>query len=377
MLLVKLNLSKQFWRHPRSLAFHTLTMSLRRSARNHVQVKPEADLPNGKVATEEAAESGPTKKRGRKSKAEPDTEVIASTAIAQDEAEEQDEEADTAHMPPPTTPNKRRKLDQTTTLPPVTPTPSAIAFMTSSSTSKPTPQPPATRLVKPHHTNAPLLTPGGTGVYSTFEDNASPSKAGVAAHPTNKTLLATACAHLVSVDPKLAPVIEKHYCKVFSPEGLAEKIDPFRSLASGIIAQQVSGAAASSIKNKFVSLFSPEECANGFPTPKAVTVKLMPELRSAGLSQRKAEYIQGLAEKFDKGELTVKGLLEGKDEDVMRELVAVRGLGRWSVEMFMCFGLKRLDVFSTGESCFSCSSAHRRAESCGGARPGVMLTWYR
>lgn len=191
------------------------------------------------------------------------------------------------------------------------------------------------------------MTPGGTGVYSTFEDNASPSKIGPPT--TNKTLLDMANAHLISMDPALAPVIEKHYCKVFSPEGLEEKIDPFRSLASGIMAQQVSGAAAKSIKNKFVALFEDFECPNGFPSPAAVVKKDIATLRTAGLSQRKAEYIQGLAEKFESGDLTVQGLLEGGDEDVMRDLVAVRGLGKWSVEMFMCFGLKRTDVFSTGE----------------------------
>ncbi|CZT25433.1 related to 3-methyladenine DNA glycosidase [Ramularia collo-cygni] len=271
---------------------------------------------------------------------------IASAAVAQEDGQHESE-----HMPPTTTPNKRRKISKPTAVPPITPTPSAIAFMTNSSTTKPTPQPPATRPIKLHSTNAPLLTPGGsTQFYSIHEDNTSPSKAVPHTPPTtNKTLLSTACEHLISIDPTLEPIIKKHHCKPFSPEGLAEKIDPFRALASGIIAQQVSGAAASSIKAKFVALFSTEECANGFPTPKAVVGKPMQELRSAGLSQRKAEYIQGLAGRFNDGELTVKGLLEGKDEDVMRELVAVRGLGRWSVEMFMCFGLKRTDVFSTGD----------------------------
>ena len=72
-------------------------------------------------------------------------------------------------------------------------------------------------------------------------------------------------------------------------------------------------------------------------------------LRSAGLSQRKAEYIQGLAQKFADGELSAEMLADASDEEVMERLVAVRGLGKWSVEMFMCFGLKRMDVFSTGD----------------------------
>ncbi|EME83945.1 uncharacterized protein MYCFIDRAFT_135013 [Pseudocercospora fijiensis CIRAD86] len=207
--------------------------------------------------------------------------------------------------------------------------------------------PPPTRPAEPHHTNATLVTPGGTQVpptYSNFED--SPSKKPTT---TTKTILDDACKHLISVDEKLRPVIEKHYCRIFSPEGLAEQIDPFRSLTSGIMAQQVSGAAAKSIKNKFISLFPAEACPNGFPPPSIVAKTDIATLRTAGLSQRKAEYIQGLAQKFHSGELSAKMLMEGSDEEVMEKLVAVRGLGAWSVEMFMCFGLKRMDIFSTGD----------------------------
>ena len=112
------------------------------------------------------------------------------------------------------------------------------------------------------------------------------------------------------------------------------------------MAQQVSGAAASSIKNKFVSLFP---SAPHFPSPSVVAGTDLPTLRSAGLSQRKAEYIQGLAQKFADGELSAEMLAGASDEEVMERLVAVRGLGQWSVEMFCCFGLKRMDVFSTGD----------------------------
>ncbi|KAF2209075.1 hypothetical protein CERZMDRAFT_47986 [Cercospora zeae-maydis SCOH1-5] len=268
-------------------------------------------------------------------------------------------------LPPPATPkSKRRKVakDADVKPPPFTPTPSAIGLMTSnggpghnySTGDIDDPAPPATRPVHKHHTNATLVTPGGTQLqpaYSNFEE-ASPSKP--AAHkPTSKTLLDEACAHLIKIDStltrKLKPVIEQYHCHVFSPEGLAEKIDPFRSLSSGIMAQQVSGAAASSIKNKFIALFPPESCPNGFPPPALVAATDLATLRTAGLSQRKAEYIQGLAQKFDSGEITTQQLMTGSDEEVMKTLVAVRGLGAWSVEMFMCFGLKRLDVFSTGD----------------------------
>ncbi|KAF2766406.1 3-methyladenine DNA glycosidase [Teratosphaeria nubilosa] len=213
-----------------------------------------------------------------------------------------------------------------------------------------TPPPAQDRPAEPHHTNATLITPGGTQVppsYSNWEE--SPSKPDPRPSITTKSLLDDACAHLLRVDPSLQKVIDKHRCRIFSPEGLAKEIDPFRSLASGIMAQQVSGAAAKSIKNKFIGLFDPAQCPTGFPPPALVAGTKLERLREAGLSQRKAEYIQGLAVKFATGELTVPMLMNGSDEEVMEKLVAVRGLGAWSVEMFMCFGLKRMDVFSTGD----------------------------
>lgn len=214
------------------------------------------------------------------------------------------------------------------------------------------------RPAEPHHTNAPLKTSDDSSSqvvvpsYSNFEE--SPSKALAArqdqtatATSTTATLLDEAKAHLLSVDPKLSDVTAAHHCRAFDPEGLAEEIDPFRSLASGIMAQQVSGAAASAIKAKFINLFP--DRAPHFPLPEVVAKTDLSVLRSAGLSGRKAEYIQGLAQKFADGELSARMLADASDDEVMEKLVAVRGLGRWSVEMFCCFGLKRMDVFSTGD----------------------------
>lgn len=322
-------------------------MSLRRSARAKPQPTYNEDLPSGYVAETRA----PSKKRARKSAT---TEDIATEAVAQNGVSS-DADATASMAPPPATPNKRRRVATETMPPPITPTPSAVGLMTSTSNYSTgdiddAAPPPATKVVKPHHTNATLVTPGGTQVqptYSNFEE--SPSKPSAMPLTTSKTLLDEACAHLTKADERIRPVIEKHYCRIFSPEGLAEKIDPFRSLASGIMAQQVSGAAAKSIKNKFIGLYKPKDCPNGFPPPALVSCTTIARLREAGLSQRKAEYIQGLAGRFDSGDLTVKMLLNGTDEEVMEKLVAVRGLGRWSVEMFMCFGLKRMDVFSTGD----------------------------
>jgi DNA-3-methyladenine glycosylase II len=118
-----------------------------------------------------------------------------------------------------------------------------------------------------------------------------------------------------------------------------------------MLKKQVSGAAASSIKRKFISLFpKPEGSSESFfPSPKDVAAAKLEYTRTAGLSQRKAEYIQGLAEKFASGELSAQMLIEASDEELLEKLIAVRGLGRWSVEMFATFALKRMDIFATGD----------------------------
>lgn len=313
-------------------------MSLRRSAR--VKATPATVAPALDVETKL-----PPRKRQKQTVS---TEQVATAAVAQDEA---DKEA----MPPPTTPNnKRPRVAKDTMKPaPFTPTPAVIGLMTNAKTPNYSSgdiddaSPPPDRRVEADRANANLITPGGTQVQPSYSNLEEPSPSKPTA--TTGSLLETACNHLLTVDPKLKPLIEKHHCRVFSPLGLAEEIDPFRSLTSGIIAQQVSGAAAKSIKNKFIALFPAEACPNGFPPPALVAQQTLPKLREAGLSQRKAEYIQGLAVQFANGDLTASFLLEAPDEEVMTKLVAVRGLGAWSVEMFMCFALKRLDVFSTGD----------------------------
>jgi DNA-3-methyladenine glycosylase II len=315
------------------------TMSLRRSSR--VKGLPAKIPPTHDVDTRQ-----PPRKRQKKASA---TEQVATAAVAQDEA---DKDA----MPPPTTPNtKRTRVARNAEKPsPFTPTPAAIGLMTNARTSNYSSgdidgaSPPPDRRVEAGHANANLITPGGTQVQPSYSNFEEPSPTKSTANTTG-SILETACNHLLKIDPNLKPVIEKHHCRVFSPLGLAEEIDPFRSLTSGIIAQQVSGAAAKSIKNKFIALFPAEACPKGFPPPALVAQQTIPKLREAGLSQRKAEYIQGLAAQFAAGDLTASFLLEAPDEKVMAKLVAVRGLGAWSVEMFMCFALKRLDVFSTGD----------------------------
>ena len=137
----------------------------------------------------------------------------------------------------PSTPKKKRA---TRILPPETPTPKAISLM-SSPYNDPNIAPPAVnRLAVPNGTNAPLVSPETHRLISSKPvDQVSPSKKSNITS-TTKNLLDDAVAHLVKIEPKLKPIVEKHPCRVFSEEGLADEIDPFNSLVSGIISQQVS-----------------------------------------------------------------------------------------------------------------------------------------
>lgn len=300
---------------------------------------------------------------------------LSSSSAASEQNVKGDALLEAAAMLPPATPSprKRRKVNDTAQLP-TTPTPSAIGLMAApafrrpdadgvainspsqnSTETSPTRKPRArkARPAQPHMTNAPLQTPRGSKVLADL--SAAPGTEEVGDEDdepmTTENLLEKANAHLIKQDPRMKDLIGVRRCHLFSPEGLAEEIEPFQSLTSGIIGQQVSGAAAKSIRNKFISLFHVNEdgTAGKYPTPEEVIKTDLATLRTAGLSARKAEYIQGLAEKFVSGELTAKMLVEASDEEVLQKLVAVRGLGRWSVEMFACFSLKRTDIFSTGD----------------------------
>lgn len=129
-------------------------------------------------------------------------------------------------------------------MPPAPHTPAAVGLMTGaySSGDIDDPAPPAlNRLAAPNDTNAPLLSPETRRVISNKPlAQVSPSKV-AQVKTTTGNILEEALAHLIKVEPNLKPVIEQHPCHVFSPEGLAEEIDPFRSLVSGIISQQVCG----------------------------------------------------------------------------------------------------------------------------------------
>ncbi len=134
-------------------------------------------------------------------------------------------------------------------------------------------------------------------------------------------------------DPVMAGIMRTHP-KVF----LARRGEAFMTLARAIVGQQISVKAAQSVWDRFAA------CV-GEVTPQNVLSKQRPLLRACGLSDRKTEYIADLAQHFADGAIHVHRWPQMSDEEIIAELVEVRGIGRWTAEMFLIFNLLRPDVF--------------------------------
>jgi DNA-3-methyladenine glycosylase II len=119
---------------------------------------------------------------------------------------------------------------------------------------------------------------------------------------------------------------------------LVRRGEPFMTLARAIVGQQISVKAAQSVWDRLVA------CA-GAVTPENVLLKERPLLRACGLSDRKTEYICDLAQHFANGSIHVHRWPAMGDEEIIAELAEVRGIGRWTAEMFLIFSLLRPDVF--------------------------------
>jgi DNA-3-methyladenine glycosylase II len=115
--------------------------------------------------------------------------------------------------------------------------------------------------------------------------------------------------------------------------------DPFHTLARSIISQQISTKAAASIGQRLLDLVAPRPFA-----PKVVLQLGEEDLRSCGLSRAKAVYLQDLAHQVHSGNVTLDTLQSLEDEDVIAALTQIKGIGRWTAEMFLIFSLGRPDV---------------------------------
>ena len=141
---------------------------------------------------------------------------------------------------------------------------------------------------------------------------------------------------LMRRDPVLAPVIKRY--KKRSPLD-RPVVDPFSALVRTITAQQISAKAAATIHGRLLALLP-----KGVATPEGLIALTDEQLRQAGLSRQKSAYLRDLAAKVLSGELPIHSLHDLADEDVIQAIVKVKGLGRWSAEMFLMFRLRRPDV---------------------------------
>jgi len=140
-------------------------------------------------------------------------------------------------------------------------------------------------------------------------------------------------------DPKFAKIIKqvgKYNVKITK--------NHYQSLVESIISQQLSGSAANSILKKFRKLFKSK-----FPKPSEVIKTSDSKLRTAGLSKMKIIYIKELSKKIESKKLNMKKISTQSDEQVIEVLTNVKGIGRWTAEMFLIFSLGRLDILPVGD----------------------------
>ena len=159
---------------------------------------------------------------------------------------------------------------------------------------------------------------------------------------------AKARKHLAASDPTMAALIER-VGKIDLATRLRRRkeerpADAYGALLRAIVGQQLSTKAARTIYLRVLDLFD-----GVTPSPEQLLEAREEDLRGAGLSGRKTEYIRDLAAHVLSGELELDRLDELGDEEVIEEIVAVRGLGRWTAEMFLLFHLERPDVLSGGD----------------------------
>lgn len=141
-----------------------------------------------------------------------------------------------------------------------------------------------------------------------------------------------ACKHLAKKDRVMKRLIPQ-----FGDACLESRGDAFTTLARSIVGQQISVKAAQAVWDRFMDL--PRRL-----TPGNVLKLKVDDMRAAGLSVRKVEYLVDLALHFDNGTVHVDSWKDMEDEQIIAELVAIRGIGRWTAEMFLMFHLMRPNV---------------------------------
>lgn len=149
----------------------------------------------------------------------------------------------------------------------------------------------------------------------------------------------TAATYLAKHDTVLRPVIKQVGPATFRPH-----TDYYWELVDSIISQQLSVSAAASIERRFQELFGSD-----VPAPEQILEKSVEELRSVGLSGAKANYVRDLAQHIVDGRLQFDNFTTLTNDEIMAALIDVKGIGEWTVHMFLMFGMGRLDVLPVGD----------------------------
>jgi DNA-3-methyladenine glycosylase II len=153
--------------------------------------------------------------------------------------------------------------------------------------------------------------------------------------PLSPPHIAAAIKHLRRVDPVMGDLIGKA-----GPFTLKPERDRFGMLVRSILSQQISTKAAKAIRLRLVQLLLPDKIS-----PGAIAGVTDAELRTAGLSAQKVSYLRDLTERVLDDRLRLEKIGRLSDEAAIEHLVQVRGIGRWTAQMFLIFSLGRLDVF--------------------------------
>jgi DNA-3-methyladenine glycosylase II len=147
--------------------------------------------------------------------------------------------------------------------------------------------------------------------------------------------------HLRTNDPVMASIIsEIGRCGLVR----SKREDPFIAIVEAIIWQQLSGKAARTIYQRFLKIFP-----NGRPTPATILATSDEAMRAAGLSRGKTAYLRDLSTKVLDGTVHLESLETMSNDDVVAAMTRVKGIGRWSAEMFLMFRLQRADVLPVGD----------------------------
>lgn len=152
--------------------------------------------------------------------------------------------------------------------------------------------------------------------------------------------LKKAAEYLSSVDATFVPIIAAAGLPTITPHK-----SYYQELVESIVSQQLSVKAARTIMNRFLALF-PDD---GFPAPDHILAKSAEQMRAVGLSRQKATYIQDLAVKVIEGTVRFNHLDTLSNDEVIAELTQIKGVGVWTVHMFLLFCMGRLDVLPTGD----------------------------